>query len=56
MATVPHDAASARAFARAAAGLPWVLRQRDPVPPEIEDRLTALQHARRSSSARRYVG
>ncbi|MET9833276.1 glycosyltransferase [Streptomyces sp. NPDC006385] len=56
MATVPHDVASARAFARAAAGLPWVLRQRDPVPPEIEDRLTALQRARRSSPARRYVG
>ncbi|WP_031482274.1 glycosyltransferase family 2 protein [Streptomyces bicolor] len=56
MATVPHDMASARAFARAAAGLPWVLRQRDPVPPEIEGRLTALQRARRSSPARRYVG
>ncbi|MFI6007490.1 glycosyltransferase family 2 protein [Streptomyces sp. NPDC051243] len=56
MATVPHDVASARAFARAAAGLPWVLRQRDPVPPEIEGRLTALQRARRSSPARRYVG
>ncbi len=56
MVTVPHDVASLRAFARAAAGLPWVLRQRDPVPPEIEERLTALQRARRSSSARRYVG
>lgn len=56
MVTVPHDVASARAFAHAAAGLPWVLRQRDPVPREIEDRLTALQRARRSSPARRYVG
>ncbi|MER7838136.1 glycosyltransferase [Streptomyces sp. NPDC096040] len=56
MATVPRDLASARAFAHAAAGLPWVLRQRDPVPPEIEDRLTALERARRSSSARSYVG
>ncbi|MFI7407376.1 glycosyltransferase family 2 protein [Streptomyces sp. NPDC049627] len=56
MATVPHDLASARAFGRAAAGLPWVLRQRDPVPPEIEDRVMALQRARRSSSARKYVG
>jgi GT2 family glycosyltransferase len=56
MFTVPRDAASARAFARAAAGLPWVLRQRAPVPPEIERRLTALQRARRSSSARKYVG
>ncbi|MFF3500171.1 glycosyltransferase family 2 protein [Streptomyces sp. NPDC003247] len=56
MATVPRDAASVRAFAYAAAGLPWVLRQRSPVPPEIERRLAALQRARRSSTARRYVG
>lgn len=56
MATVPRDAASARAFAHAAAGLPWVLRQRDPVPPELERRLTELQRARRDSPARRYVG
>ncbi|MGW7261224.1 glycosyltransferase family 2 protein [Streptomyces sp. NPDC054834] len=56
MATVPRDAASARAFARAVAGLPWILRQRDPVPPELEHRLTALQRARRDSPARRYVG
>ncbi|WP_434975097.1 glycosyltransferase family 2 protein [Streptomyces collinus] len=54
--TVPRDAASARAFARAAAGLPWVLRQRDPVPPEFEHRPAALERARRSSPARRYVG
>ncbi|MFL5996840.1 MAG: glycosyltransferase family 2 protein [Streptomyces sp.] len=56
MVTVPRDTASARAFAHAAAGLPWVLRQRDPVPPELERRLTALQEARRDSPARRYVG
>ncbi|GKQ41521.1 glycosyltransferase family 2 protein [Streptomyces sp. A012304] len=56
MITVPHDVASARAFARAAAGLPWVLRQRSPVPPEIEQRIATLQRARRHSSARRYVG
>jgi GT2 family glycosyltransferase len=56
MLTVPRDTASARAFARAAAGMPWVLRQRTPVTPEIERRLAALQRARRSSSARKYVG
>ncbi|MEU2282657.1 glycosyltransferase [Streptomyces sp. NPDC013178] len=56
MATVPRDRASVRAFALAAAGLPWVLRQRAPVPPEIERRLAALQRARKSSTARRYVG
>ncbi|MFH8342133.1 glycosyltransferase family 2 protein [Streptomyces sp. AM6-12] len=54
--TVPRDAASARAFAHATAGLPWVLRQRDPVPPDLEHRLTALERARRDSPARRYIG
>ncbi|MGZ0235892.1 glycosyltransferase family 2 protein [Streptomyces sp. CPS1] len=54
--TVPHDAASARAFAHATAGLPWVLRQRDPVPPDLEHRLATLERARRASPARRYIG
>ncbi|MGV9245730.1 glycosyltransferase family 2 protein [Streptomyces sp. NPDC003710] len=54
--TVPHDRASVRAFGRALAGLPWVLRQRDPVPAELEARLVALERARRHSPARRYVG
>ncbi|MET9503413.1 glycosyltransferase [Streptomyces sp. NPDC006622] len=54
--TVPRDAASVRAFAHAAAGLPWVLRQRAPVPPEIERRIVLLERARRSSPARQYVG
>ncbi|MEU0969650.1 glycosyltransferase [Streptomyces sp. NPDC005917] len=54
--TVPRDTASARAFAHATAGLPWVLRQRDPVPPDLERRLAALERARRTSPARRYVG
>ncbi|MFF8196134.1 hypothetical protein ACF05L_35885 [Streptomyces bobili] len=52
---VPRDAASVRAFAHAAAGLPWVLRQRSPVPPEIEHRIALLKRARRSSPARQYV-
>ncbi|MET7683436.1 glycosyltransferase [Streptomyces sp. NPDC005423] len=56
MATVPRDTASLRAFRQAAAGLPWVLRQRDPVPAELEQRLAALQRARRTSTARSYVG
>ncbi|MDO0929112.1 glycosyltransferase [Streptomyces sp. TG1A-8] len=54
--TVPRDAASVRAFAHATAGLPWVLRHRDPVPPDLEHRLAALERARRTSPARRYVG
>ncbi|MFH8755830.1 glycosyltransferase family 2 protein [Streptomyces atroolivaceus] len=54
--TVPRDRASLRAFARAVAGLPWVLRQRRPVPPSLEARLRSLERARRASTARRYVG
>ncbi|WP_069169951.1 glycosyltransferase family 2 protein [Streptomyces griseus] len=54
--TVPRDRASVRAFTRAAAGLPWVLRQRRPVPRELEDRLMLLERAQRRSDARRYVG
>ncbi|MFH9613534.1 glycosyltransferase family 2 protein [Streptomyces pratensis] len=56
MCTVPRDRASLKAFARAAAGLPWVLRQRRPVPPLLESRLRTLERARRASTARRYVG
>jgi GT2 family glycosyltransferase len=56
MRTVPRDRASARAFVRAAAGLPWVLAQRDPVPDRIEADLSALERARRTSTARSYVG
>jgi GT2 family glycosyltransferase len=52
----PRDLASVRAFALAAAGLPWVLRGRDPVPPDLERRIAALEEARRDSPARRYVG
>ncbi|MFJ9037769.1 glycosyltransferase family 2 protein [Streptomyces sp. NPDC102406] len=54
--TVPRDRASARAVAEAVAGLPWVLRQRRPVPADIEARIVALEEARRHSTARRYVG
>ncbi|MFD8804195.1 glycosyltransferase family 2 protein [Streptomyces sp. NPDC059597] len=56
LATVPWDLPSARAVGHALAGLPWVLRQRDPVPPELERRLMTLQRARRGSTARDYVG
>lgn len=54
--TVPRDAPSAAAFGRALAGLPWVLRERRVVPPEVEERLRALETAQRRSTARRYVG
>ncbi|WP_406725701.1 glycosyltransferase [Streptomyces sp. GD-15H] len=54
--TVPRDMASVRAVLRAASGLPWVLAQRDPVPPGLEARIALLERARSGSSARRYVG
>lgn len=54
--TVPHDRASLRAFVEAAAGLPWVLRERAVVPPEVERRLVLLERSQRRSTARRYVG
>lgn len=55
-ATVPRDTVSARAFAAAVCGLPWVLRERRPVAPEVETQIQRVEEPRRSSSARRYVG
>lgn len=54
--TVPRDAASARAFALALRGLPWVLTERRAVAPPVEAAISALEAARRDSTARRYVG
>ncbi|MBT2384539.1 glycosyltransferase family 2 protein [Streptomyces sp. ISL-11] len=54
--TVPRDATSVRAFAEAAAGLPWVLRERRPLPPAVEARLRLLEAPQKTSAARRYVG
>lgn len=56
LSSVPRDAASARAVLRALAGVPWVLRERRVVPAPVEARLRALEHAQRTSRARRYVG
>lgn len=56
LATVPRDRASLRAFGQAGRGLPWVLRLRRPVPPDIERRLRALERAQRRGTSRRYVG
>ncbi|MET9292320.1 glycosyltransferase [Streptomyces sp. NPDC003077] len=55
-ATVPRDGTSARAFADAAAGLPWVLRERRPLPRAVEHRLRLLEAPQKASTARRYVG
>jgi GT2 family glycosyltransferase len=54
--TVPADRTSAAAFGAAAAGLPWVLRERRPVPPHVEAWMRLLEEPRRNSRARRYVG
>ncbi|MEW2578582.1 glycosyltransferase family 2 protein [Streptomyces syringium] len=54
--TVPRDATSARAFAEAAAGICWILRERRPVPRAVEDRLRLLDTPQKTSAARRYVG
>ncbi|MCC9305910.1 glycosyltransferase [Kitasatospora sp. RB6PN24] len=54
--TVPRDAVSARAFADALAGLPWVLRERRQVPARVERGLRLLERPQRASRARRYIG
>ena len=54
--TVPRDRVSAGAFAAAAGGLPWVLRERRPLPPRVEAQQRLLDAPRRASRARRYVG
>ncbi|MGW3078292.1 glycosyltransferase family 2 protein [Kitasatospora sp. NPDC001132] len=54
--TVPRDAVSVRAFADAAAGLPWVLRERRLLPDRVEHGLRLLEGPQRASRARRYVG
>ncbi len=54
--TVPRDATSAAAFGAALRGLPWVLRERRPVPLRVEAWIQLLDTPRRASPARRYVG
>ena len=54
--TVPRDATSAAAFAAAVRALPWVLRNRRPVPAAVEAQIRLLEEPRRASPARRYVG
>jgi GT2 family glycosyltransferase len=54
--TVPRDAVSARALGEAAAGLPWVVRERRRAPARVERALRTLDSPQRRSAARRYVG
>ena len=53
--SLPRDRVSAAGLALAVRGLPWVLRERRPLPPHAERRFEVLEHAQRSSRARRYV-
>ncbi|RBY78982.1 glycosyltransferase family 2 protein [Geodermatophilus sp. TF02-6] len=53
--TVPRDRLSVLAVLDALRGLPWVLRERQVLPPHAEARFAALEHAQRTSTARRYV-
>ena len=52
---VPRDRVTAAALLRAARGVPWVIRERRPVPPAVEARLRTLDEPQRRSRARRYV-
>ena len=54
--SIPRDGASAAAVAEALAGMPWVLRERRVIPPEVEHGLRLLERPQRHSPARRYVG
>ncbi len=53
--SLPVDQVSAKAVAEAVAGIPWVLRHRRVVPPEVERGLRLLDGPQLSSSARQYV-
>jgi GT2 family glycosyltransferase len=54
--TVPRDRVTALALLDAVRGVPWVLRERQVLPPSAEARFAALDEAQRRSAARRYVG
>ncbi|HWG64046.1 MAG TPA: glycosyltransferase [Streptosporangiaceae bacterium] len=53
--SVPRDRVAAQAYWAAIRGLPWVLRERRPVPPGVEAQIRLLDEPRRTSAARRYV-
>lgn len=53
--SLPRDRVSAAGVALALRGLPWVLRERRPLPAHAEARFASLEQAQRTSTARRYV-
>ena len=52
---LPRDRISAAGVLAALGGLPWVLRQRRPLPDRVEQRFLALEGSQATSRARRYV-
>lgn len=52
---LPRDAVTARGLVEAAAGLPWVLKERHPVPPGIERGYRLLERMQLDGGARSYV-
>lgn len=52
---LPVDRVSAVGILYALRGLPWVARNRRPLPPGVERRFLALEHDQAHSTARRYV-
>jgi GT2 family glycosyltransferase len=53
--TVPRDRVTALGLLDAVRGLPWVLRERRVLPPQVEARFATLEDTQRGSAARRYV-
>lgn len=52
----PKNRATLGGIAGALAGLPWVVRNRRPLPPAVEARMALLDGPKRASRARRYGG
>ena len=52
---VPKDRVSLRGFVDAVAGLPWVIRERRVVPPEMERWYRLLEDEQMSGKTRQYV-
>nr|WP_297427477.1 glycosyltransferase [uncultured Actinotalea sp.] len=52
---LPRDRVSAAGVLAALRGLPWVVRERRPLPARVEERFRALARAQASSEARQYV-
>lgn len=52
---LPRDRVTARGVGDAVRGLPWVLRERDPVPPHLERGYRLLEDVQLNGRARNYV-